>query len=292
MSYPGMDYNKLALQSAPAGQQFSQGIDPDWTQLAQAYGFRPNPFPAAGTEGQDQMRFLATLKNIADAQLGGAGGRYAQMSPSNPTAAMPFGMNQWMQGLSPLFNSPQGRNLLPANQADMFGGGYQFGGIDTSQQSGLMALLASARSGQPVGQTPITNAPAPTASNTAATTPADSTQAAAAQVSGGNDTTNNPPANASAANTVQSTTSGQQDILSALKQADATNPAGGVGGAQYGPSKDIPAPLQQAWNSFMISRNKNAGDSASKELDFWTNPVFQQFATWAAQHTTGAQGNK
>lgn len=216
--YPGMDYTKLAANAVGPTAQFTQGIDPDWAQLATAYGYIQNPFPAAGTEGQDAMRYMATMKNIMDAQLGGPGGRYAQMSPNNPIAAMPFGMRQWFAGAAPLFQSVQGRMLMPQGQADMFGGGYQFGGLDTSQASAFMNLLASARNGQPMGaantaQTPALPAPASSES-----------QAAAEQVSGGNDTTNNPPPESSgtpsAANTEQAVTGGSSDIANALATLD------------------------------------------------------------------------
>jgi hypothetical protein len=127
--FMGPDYGKLNSAVQPGMQQWFSGVDPDWTRLAMEYGYTPNPFPAAGTQGQDEMRFMATQKAIMDAQMGGPQGRYQQMSPGNPIAAMPYGMRQYMAGAAGLFNSPAGRDLMPMGSQDMFGGGYQFGGI-------------------------------------------------------------------------------------------------------------------------------------------------------------------
>src|SRR6266576_4262378 len=153
----GQDYTQLAAKMQGAQQLAFSGVDPDWTQLAMSMGYVPNAFPAAGTEGQNEMRFMAALKNMMDQQLGGAGGRYAQMSPNNPIAAMPYGMRQMMMASSPILNSTQGRMLMPGSQADMMGGGYQFGGINATDPSWIQQALAAAR-----GQGP---APAPYGSN-------------------------------------------------------------------------------------------------------------------------------
>lgn len=244
MSYPGVDYGKLAANAVGPTGQFTQGVDPDWTNLANAYGFIQNPFPAMGTEGQDQMRFLATLKNIMDAQLGGPNGAAMQMSPGNPTAAMPFGMRQWFAGASPLFNSVQGRMLMPSTQDTMFQNGYQFGGLDTSQSNALMQLLASQRSGNPVGQNTPANPVAPNASAATATNGATNaaappategsgqTAAQADQVSGGNTPSETAPSGstgeansggqtaAAATTPTQTPGSGTADIKQGLQQAD------------------------------------------------------------------------
>jgi hypothetical protein len=234
--YPGVDYNKLAQQSAGATGQFTQGIDPDWTALANAYGFIQNPFPAAGTEGQDQMRYLATLKNIMDAQLGGAQGRYAQMSPGNPMASMPFGMRQWFAGASPLFNSIQGRMLMPSNQADMFSGGYQFGGLDTSQSSALMQLLASQRQGGAVGQ----NTPASTVA------PGGSASAAASnQVSGGNTPSQTPPAAQAPATAAAQANTGKTSSQVSGMSGDVGQQGAGPGLPQTAANTDIVRGLMQ-----------------------------------------------
>ena len=293
--YPGVDYGKLAQQAGGATGQYAQGIDPNWTALAQAYGFIQNPFPAAGTEGQDQMRFMALLKDIMDAQLGGAGGRYAQMSPGNPIAAAPFGLRQYLSGMGPLYNSDQGRALMPMNQADFFGGGFQFGPINTAQENSLMHVLRGQRQGGAVGQEPgqISTPPGSGALPAASSNPAlpagsnsGETPTAAAQVNGGADTTNNPPTTAS--NTVQetATTGGAiQDIKNALQQADAEKLNAG---AESGLSKNAPPPaLVRAWNAYVDSRTRAASTAKSKELDFWNNPVFNDFANWVSGSTGG-----
>jgi len=282
--YPGVDYNKLAAQSVGGTGQFTQGIDPNWTELANAYGFIQNPFPAAGTEGQDQMRFMATLKNIMDAQLGGAGGQYSQMSPNNPIAAMPFGMRQWFAGASPLFQSIQGRMLMPGGQENMFQNGYQFGGLNTANASDFMQMLASARNGGPVG--PNTPTGAATSATSSSSGGEGQTAAAAEDVSGGNTPAENAPSGAaneanssepapSASNTVQATPtqtpgSGEADIAAALEAADKAkatqdiNASGGVGNQPYGPQEITPA---QAAANRVGEGVSNLGSSVKNVID-------------------------
>lgn len=226
MSYPGADYGRIYPEAMGANQQLTQGIDPDWTQLATMYGFRPNPYPAAGTEGQDQMRFLATLKSIADAQLGGPSGPYSQMAPNNPIAAMPFGMSQYMAAMAPLFQSIQGRNLMPLDQANMFAGGYQYGPLGTGTESALMKVLREQRAGGATGQTPYAGppggGPAPSATPSAGVPSA--TEQAAAQVSGGNTPIQTPPSSTlrePATPPASATpTTATQDITAGLRQQE------------------------------------------------------------------------
>lgn len=150
----GDDFGQLYNRLAPHAAQSFSGVDPDWTTLAMQMGYIPNPFPAMGTEGQDEMRFLGTLKNIMDQQMGGPGGRAMQMSPQNPTAALPYNLRQYMGALAPLYTSMQGRMLMPGSQASMFDTGYQFGPV-AGDQSALQQLLQSARSGAPPIGTPF-----------------------------------------------------------------------------------------------------------------------------------------
>jgi hypothetical protein len=223
MSYPGADYGRMYPDLAGSNAQYTQGIDPDWTKLATMYGFRPNPYPALGTEGQDQMRFLATLKSIADAQLGGPSGPYSQMSPNNPIAAMPFGMAQYMTSMAPLFQSIQGRNLMPLDQANMLANGYQYGPLGTGTESALMKTLREARTGGPAGQGVYTGPAVPGQSS-------NTTPGAAAEVSGGNTPDQNPPSSGSgglpAGFEATPAASAQDEIRTGLVQAAANSPSG------------------------------------------------------------------
>jgi hypothetical protein len=221
MSYPGADYGRLFPEAAASNAQFTQGIDPDWTKLATMYGFRPNPYPAIGTEGQDQMRFLATLKSIADAQLGGPNGPYSQMAPGNPIAAMPFGMSQYMTSMAPLFQSIQGRNLMPLDQANMFANGYQYGNLGTGMESALIKMLREQRAGGGAGQGVYGGGAPPATPNT--------TPGAAAEVSGGNTPAQTPPpsnGNLPAGFEQTPAASAQDEIRTGLAQAAANSPSG------------------------------------------------------------------
>lgn len=280
MSYPGADYGQLANKLGGATGQYTQGVDPDWTTLAQMYGFRQNPYPAAGTEGQDQMRFLATLKQIADAQLGGPQGPYSQMSASNPIAAMPFGMQQYMSAMAPLFQSVQGKNLVPLNQANMFANGYQYGNYDTTGESGLQKMYRSALQGNPVGTQPYQGP--------------NTTPGQAGQISGDNTPGQTPPPAAESPNPAPVTapdTTASQDIIAGLQSSNgglANVSTPGVStdrkeARDSGLTQPVPAPLQQVWQDYLKYRQGLSDQAKSQELNAWTGDIAKGFANWLGE---------
>lgn len=289
--YPGADYGQLANKLGGATGQYTQGIDPDWTQLATMYGFRPNPYPAAGTEGQDQMRFMAVLKDIADAQLGGPTGPYSQVSPNNPIAGMPFGMSQYMSAMAPIFQSIQGKNLMPMDQANMMANGYQYGPLNTGTESSLQHLLRGIRSGAPVGQTPYQGVPAgPTAPN--------STPGQAGQVSGGNTPGQTPPPAAESASggiapgaaALPQNPTAQQEIIAGLQQQPGNVSTPGVStdrkeAQPYGvnQAQGVPAPLQQVWQDYLKYRANTAQTAQAGELNAWSGDIAKGFANWLGE---------
>lgn len=150
MATLGPNYGSAWNELAPSTEYFQQGgIDPAYTSLAMALGYRPNPFAPAGTEGEAQMRFLSVLKNVMDQQMGGPEGRAAQISPGNPAAGMPYGMEQYLNLAGALMNSAQGRALMPGSQAAMMQNGYAWGPINATDPSALQQLIMAARTANP-----------------------------------------------------------------------------------------------------------------------------------------------
>ena len=290
----GPDYSKLSQDLAPYQEWYNTGgipgvsVDPNYTAAAMQLGYIPNPFAPAGTEGQAQMRFLSTLKNIMDQQLGGPNGRAMQIAPSNPIASAPGSISQYLMAAAALLQSPQSKMLLPGDQAAMFQNGYTFDPINANgSPSALQQLLATGRgtgnSSAPGtalpgnsngGQPSVTVTPAPPISGQTrdnATSDYPGRQPALPSPTNGGAPT--PGA------------SNQSNISNALAAQDQSNSAATTGASGGGP----PPPLVAAWNSYLNSRSAGALDAQSKELDFWTNPVFQGFANWV-QNSLGQPG--
>ena len=293
----GADYGQLYNQIMPyaewanTGGQQGVGVDPNYTAAAMALGYIPNPFAPTGSEGQAQMRFLATLKNIMDQQMGGPTGRAAAISPGNPIAGAPGAMSQYLSAAGALMQSPQGRMLLPGNQAAMFQNGYNWNPIDMANAtpSGLQQLLIAARSNPAgpnavgTGGTTVTETSGGNAENggtsqvAAGNTPALPAPFAQSNIPEGSNRNGQPTATNGGAPNPQ--LSNQSNLANALQANDQINAGGGVGSTTYGPASP-PAPLVQAWNAYINNRTAANQEAKSKELDFWTNPLFQQFAQW------------
>jgi hypothetical protein len=153
----GPDYSNMFDQAMPYSEYGQTGIDPGYTALAMSLGYQPDPMAPAGTEGIAQMRFLATLKNLMDQEMGGPNGRAASISQGNPIMGLPFAARQYAGLGQALMNSQQGHALLPGSQRAMFQNGYQFGPINpsASDPNAIMQLYAAARgSNQLPGGTP------------------------------------------------------------------------------------------------------------------------------------------
>src|SRR6266550_869625 len=139
--------DNLLPQLISGSRQSQSGVDPDWTALAQMYGFKPNPFPSVGSNGQEEMRFLSTLKNIMDQQYQSYGNRLTNLSPGNPMAAMPNNMYNMFAGAASLFNSPAANNpstgVAPAGTPGMFAGGYQTGPLPNAQSPLIQQYLSN-----------------------------------------------------------------------------------------------------------------------------------------------------
>jgi hypothetical protein len=264
-------------------QAFS-GVDPDWTALAGMYGFRPNPFPATGTQGQEEIRFAQALKSIMDQQLGGSEAMWNQISPDNPFAAMPNYMSNYFAGAAPLFNSPAAMAVMPTGTGGMFSGGYQKGPLPSSQSPLIQMFLAGLRG----NQTPGSEGPPAIAGgtyNTGNPTSPVGANPVTQQISGGNTAAQTPPAantgpsappanaDVGSPNTGQST--GPETIRAAIAQP--TNPPPGATGAQGVPPPGGPKNAQgltalEQWSADKnrpVSRPAAAAENLGKQA--WWN---------------------
>jgi hypothetical protein len=208
---------RLLPQLMGGSRQAFSGVDPDWTALAQMYGFRPNPFPQVGSQGQEEMRFMATLKNIMDQQMAGYGNRLTNLSPGNPMAALPNSMYNYMTGGAALLNSPAAQMIAPEGTSGFFSGGYQPGPLPNAQSPLIAAYLSNLQAGQEGPMSPGTgNTPPISAAAAAATQPAGANPAIA-QIAGGNTPEQTPPA-ANAGPSTSPIANAAADIKTGLSQ--------------------------------------------------------------------------
>lgn len=236
--------DKLMPQLMGGMRQDFGGTDPDWTALASMYGFRPNPFPAQGQQGQDEMRFLSTLKSIMDQQ-------YNAYGPNANVNSMPNYMYNMFSGMAPLYrgwaaNNP-GTGVAPVGSAQMFEGGYHPGALPNNQSPLIQSYLS--RLGQGGGQqSNVSGGGSVTGS-----------------VAGGNTVAQNPPTNAGMTD--------QQKMSEFTREADLAGNTGGVGGPGAGrsdinraiaaPTNPSPGQVAQASNAANASYRPPAGESAT-----------------------------
>jgi hypothetical protein len=205
-------------------RQATSGVDPDWTQLAMMYGFRPNPYQALGSEGQDEQRFLASLKSIMDQQYGAYGNRLQNLAPGNPMQALPNYMYNAFAGMTPLFASPAANNpatgVAPVGTDAMFNTGRYMPGPLPNNQSFLIRnylnRISQGTEGPPNLGGAGVNAAAQTDQQTgsainAATQP---TPSPVTDIAGGNTVAQNPPQNVPASAPVQSVTNSNAAVNS------------------------------------------------------------------------------
>ena len=151
---PGIDWNKLALQTGGDQMEQMTGSPSDVTTTAQMLGFRPNPAASPLQQQQNLSQFMAMQKNIMDSMMGGPNGVYAKMSPGNPMAGMPLNYQNMMGAAAGMFTNPMVSPTMPGG-GPAFGGpnGYQFGPVSSNMSplmSGMMQQLAQGQSnGQP-----------------------------------------------------------------------------------------------------------------------------------------------
>lgn len=132
--------NQLMGQSRGSWSSANPAMQQDiseWTQLASLLGYVPDAFPKMGSAGQDEARFLNTMKSIMDQQLG-AFGEGTQINQ------LPGSMQQMFQMFAPLMTSPGAtRSVAPVGTAGMMSQGYQQGPLP-SAMSPLIQLALSA----------------------------------------------------------------------------------------------------------------------------------------------------
>lgn len=153
--------NQLMGQSRGSWSSANPGMQQDiseWTQLASLLGYVPDAFPKMGSAGQDEARFMNTMKSIMDQQLG-AFGEGTQINQ------LPGSMQQMFQMFAPLLTSPGAtRSVAPVGTAGMMSGGYKSGPLP-SAMSPLIQLALSAM--QQSGGASQTSAAAPANANPA-----------------------------------------------------------------------------------------------------------------------------
>lgn len=213
-------------RTAPAIQALQQaafsGADPALIAQMMLYGFRPNPFAAMGTQGQDEVNFMRALKGQLDRQLASYGPMASQISPNNPVAALPAYMQDYFAGAAPIFNSPASVMAAPGGTQGMFAqGGYPMGPLPNQLSPLIENYLRGLRPSMPdpnainqaanavAGQGALSGAtaqpalPTTTAQDAAArSAPSTYTNPPGAQqsqeVSGGNTPIQQPPGNVAA----------------------------------------------------------------------------------------------
>lgn len=151
--------NQLMGQSRGSWSSANPAMQQDiseWTQLASLLGYVPDAFPKMGSAGQDESRFLNTMKSIMDQQLG-AFGEGTQINQ------LPGSMQQMFQMFAPLMTSPGAvRSVAPVGTAGMMSQGYQPGPLPSAMspliQLALSAMQQSGGASQTSAAAPIANA--------------------------------------------------------------------------------------------------------------------------------------
>ena len=189
---PGIDWNKLGLQTGGDQMEQMTGSPADVTTTAQMLGFRPNPYASPLQQQQNLSQFMAMQKNIMDSMMGGPQGAYAKMSPGNPMAGMPLNYQNYMNAAAGMFTNPMVSPTMPGGGPAAGGpNGFQFGPVSSNMSPLMSGMMQQLAQGQSSGQ-PNTSLYPAAAGNAASTLPGGGANTAQQSFGPGGSQSNSP----------------------------------------------------------------------------------------------------